>query len=526
MSSLDASFETNPVTGLARWAVVAPVCLGTMATILTATIINVAIPEIMGTFGIGQDRAQWVSTGFLAAMTSAMLVCDWSIRQVGERNTFVLGILVFVAGSLVGGTANSFDILIASRVLQGAGSGIIQPLAMLAMFRVFPANERGKAMGVFGLAVILAPAVGPYVGGIAVDLFSWRWVYFLPLPFAVAAGFIGAVSLAPRNPIQESIRFDWIGLIFLVIGISTLLTGLSNGTRDGWHSDIIVSYFAIAIASIAAFIYWELRNPHPLLELRVFNNPRFVSAAVVSFVFGGVMFATIYLVPLFVQIIQGYTPTRSGLMLVPAGLAMTIAFPIFGKLSDHGGMHLFTIAGLIVVAYSTWLMISAHVDTTFWAFAWWMTLNRIGLSLAFPALSAASIKLLPADLTGQGQGVMNFVRSLGGAFCVNLVATTVDFRATGYRTALVETQNAGNPATLEFVDAMRRILERAGLPDILREQTSLFYLGRSIIRQADMLAYRDGFLLMTIVALVVIVPAWFIRERDSSVTKVQPAPAE
>lgn len=514
MSSLDASYETSPVTAIERWLIVAAVCLGTMATILTATIINVAVPEIMGTFGIGQERVQWVSTGYLAAMTSAMLMCDWSIRQLGERNTYVLGIVVFVGASFLGGMAENFDVLILSRVLQGASSGLLQPLAFLAMFRVYPSDERGKAMGVFGLAVILAPAVGPYVGGIAVDLLNWRWVYFLPLPFAALAGLIGAVSLAPRNPDQEPIRFDWIGMILLVIGIGGLLTGLSNGTRDGWYSNNILGYISISTVSTAAFIFWELYIPHPLLNIRVFKHFRFVSAAIVSFVFGAAMFATMYLVPLFVQIIQGYSPTRSGLMLLPAGLAMAIAFPIFGKLSDRGGMHLLTIAGMTVIAYSTWLMVSAHVDTPFWAFAWWMVLNRIGLSIVFPPLSAASVEVLPADLTSQGQGVMNFVRSLGGAFGVNLVAISVDFRATGYRSALVETQNAGNPVSWEFMESVRRLLATAGLPDTLQEPTALFYLGRSIVLQADMLAYRDGFLLMAFVSAAAIVPAWFVRRTN------------
>ncbi|MBT3361821.1 MAG: MFS transporter [Rhodospirillales bacterium] len=229
---------------------------------------------------------------------------------------------------------------------------------------------------------------------------------------------------------------------------------------------------------------------------------------------------------MFLQIVQGYTPTRSGLLQLPAGIAMAIAFPLVGRLSDQGGQHLLTMAGLAIIAYASFLMIGAHVDTPFWLFASWMVVSRLGLSLVFPPLSAASLNVLPANMISQGSGVMNFSRSLGGAFGVNLIAISVDFKSTSFRAALAETQHSGNAATLEFMAYVRRFFENAGLPDTLQDPMALLYLDRAISLQAEMLAFRSGFLLLAIVTLAAVVPAWFMRpkkERTISVSGAEPA---
>lgn len=511
------------VEGFARWMIVATVGVGSIATLLTATIINVAVPDIMGAFGIGQERAQWVSTGYLAATTTAMLLTDYSIRRIGQRNTFVLAIALFILGSLIGGTAVNFEVLILGRILQGASAGIIQPLAMLALFQVFPPSERGRAMGIYGMSVILAPAIGPYLGGTMVDLFSWRYVFFLPVPFSAVAILMAAVSLKPRNRDEAPPAFDWIGFALAILFIAALLIGLTSGARDGWNSNSVIATFVLAIAGVATFIVWELNQTQPLLNLRLFGNPRFVAAVIVSFIFGGAIFASIYLVPLFVQIVQGYTPTRSGLLQLPAGIAMALSFPIIGRLSDRGGQHLLTMAGLAVIALASYLMTGAHVDTPFWLFAGWLVLSRLGLSLVFPPLSAASLNVLPAEMISQGSGVMNFSRSLGGAFGVNLVAISVDIQSTNFRAAMAETQHTGNAATLEFMEHVRRFFEQAGLPDTLQDPLALLYLDRTISLQAEMLAFRGGFFLLAIVVLAAVLPAWFMRPRTGRAPRIADA---
>ena len=513
MSSLRAATTAEPGAFANRWLVAATVSIGSIAMILTATIINVAIPDIMGAFGIGQDKAQWLSSGYLAATTSAMLLADWSIRRIGRRMTYLSAMAVFVAGSFIGGTATSIEVLIFGRVLQGAAAGIIQPLAMLTMFQIFPANERGKAMGIYGLGVILAPAVGPYVGGLAVDALSWHSVMVIPVPFCLCASVMALFAIPPRDRRVEAVGFDWIGFAFLLVFIVCLMVGLTNGPRDGWYSDGIAAYLLASMAGFVGFVIWELSTPAPLLNLRLFTSYKFCACAFVSFVFGLALYGSLYISPLFVQLVQGYTPTRSGLLQIPAGLAMAVAFPIVGRLTDLGGTRAFMITGLLMLGYASYLMVGADVDTPFWLFAWWLVLSRVGLSLVFPPLSAASLHVLPPELVSQGSGASNFLRTLGGAFGVNYLAISTDQRSVLYRDHLAATLTEGNAAATEHLEALRRLLENAGLPEMIQGPSSLFYLFQTVAHQAQMLAYRDGFLVLAIVGFAAVIPAWFIRAK-------------
>ena len=482
--------------------------------ILTVTIINVAIPDIMGAFGIGQDEAQWLSSGYLAATTSAMLTADWCIRRIGRRVTYLLAMAVFVAGSMIGGTATDIDVLIFGRVLQGAAAGIVQPLAMLTMFQIFPPEERGKAMGIYGLGVILAPAVGPYVGGLAVDAFSWRYVMYIPVPFCLCASVFAVFALPLKEPQTGTIRFDWLGFSFLLVFILCLMIGLTNGPREGWHSDEIVTYLIASVVGFAGFVIWELSTSDPLLDLRMFASFRFCAGAFVSFVFGVTLFGSLYIIPLFVQLVQDYTATRSGLLQIPAGIAMAIAFPIVGRLSDLGGSRSFMVAGLLLLGYSSFLMVGADKHTSFWVFAWWLILSRLGLALVFPPLSAASLRVLPPALTSQGSGAINFLRTLGGAFGVNYLAISTDQLTVLYQSRLAPSQSEGNAATMEYLELLRQLLENAGLAETIREPTALFYLGQVVAKQSLMLAYRDGFLLLAIAGFVAILPTLFVRPKS------------
>ncbi|MDP6175763.1 MAG: DHA2 family efflux MFS transporter permease subunit, partial [Rhodospirillales bacterium] len=365
------------------------------------TVINVAIPEIMGSFGIGQDKAQWLSAAFLAAMTSSMVLVDWMLRTFGPRAVYIGSLTLFSLGSILGGLAPEPNTLIIARALQGAGAGAIQPLAMLAIFRIYPPGERGRAMGIFGLGVMVAPALGPWVGGLTVDAFSWRLVFFIPLPFCAIAALLALFYLSPRDPKALRTSFDWVGFFFLITFTTSLLLGLSNGTREGWQSDIILSYLGVAVISFLAFVYWESNISNPILNMQLFLHPRFAAAAIVSFVFGLGFFGSFYLVPLFVQIIQGYTPTWSGLVLMPGSMLLLFMFPFMGRLTDMYEPNRLILIGLPLFGISSVLMAEASVDTPFWQFAWWLVISRMGIGLVFTPLTTASLRVLPPELLAQ-----------------------------------------------------------------------------------------------------------------------------
>lgn len=510
MASATADSLANRYGSSYRWLLTLTAMIGNIALILSTTIINVAIPDIMGAYGVGQDKAQWLSAGFLAVMTLSMLLNSWVIGAVGKRNTYQLSMMVFVTGSLLGAVAPTFDMLVLARLLQGFGAGLIHPLALQVIYEVFPPEQRGRAMGYFGFGIVLAPALGPACGGFLVDIFSWRAVFYMVLPFCALGSLLAVIFMPGRDAATKRKDFDWTGMILMSIFLFSLLTGLSNGSRDGWGSDIILAYLGTAIVALAAFVIWEWRCAQPLLDLKVFAYGRFVAAIVISFVWGMGNFGLWYLVPLFVQLVQGYTATKAGLLLMPAGLLLALVFPIAGRISDMVPPALPISIGLTMTAISAYWMTAADATTPFWLFAWWLIFGRVGLGFVFPSLTVGGMRALPPHLISQGAGLTSYFRQLGAAFGITALATTVHSRSAMYGEAFISTQTAGNEAASEYLRTMQTYLSQAGTPEALQKSAALHHLGQTIFDQALMIAFRDGFFIVALVFLAAIIPSVFL----------------
>jgi len=493
-----------------RWLLTLTAMIGNIALILSSTIINVAIPSIMGAYGVGQDKAQFLSAGFLAIMTLSMLLNSWMVAAVGKRNTYHLSMLVFATGSLLGAVAPTFDTLVLARILQGFGAGLIHPLALQVIYEVFPPEQRGRAMGFFGFGIVLAPALGPACGGFLVDILSWHAVFYMVLPFCALGSLMAFIFMPGRSSDVRRKAFDWTGMVLMSIFLFSLLTGLSNGSRQGWWSDTILTYFGTAIVAVVTFVIWEWRSTHPLLDLKVFAHGRFVAAIVISFVWGIGNFGLWYLVPLFVQLVQGYTATKAGLLLMPAGLLLAMVFPIAGRVSDMVPPMLPISVGLTMTAISAYWMTAADAATPFWLFAWWLIFGRVGLGFVFPSLTVGGMRALPAHLISQGAGLTSYFRQLGAAFGITALATTVHSRSAMYGEAFISTQTAGNEATSDFLRTMQSYLAQAGTPEALQRPGALHHLGQTIFDQAQMIAFRDGFFIVALVFLAAIIPSVFL----------------
>jgi EmrB/QacA subfamily drug resistance transporter len=491
-----------------RWLATATVMLGAIAAMLTTTSVNVAIPDIMGAFGIGQDRAQWLSTGTLAAMTVGMLLNAWMMATFGQRRTFMSALAIFAASLLVAGASPNENVLIFCRIVQGAVAGLLQPFSMYTLFRVFPPDQRGTAMGFFGMSVILGPALGPVLGGVMIEHYNWRAIFTVAVPVSLLAIAMGSLFLPGREESGQRVRFDWPGFLLLVAGLAGLLTGLSNGQRYGWHSDFILGLFAVAFAAGAGFIIWELRAPRPLVNLRVMANLQFAGAAMVAALFGVGLFGSTYLVPLFVQTVQHLTPYAAGWMLMPAGLVMGILMPAAGYLSDRIPARTMIISGLLCFALSSWWLGFVDANMSFWTIAWCVVLSRVGLCLIKPSLNVAALRSVRPELLGQGAGMINFARQLGGAFGVNLLSVMLDRRTFFHSDTLTSLQTAGNSATAELLRQVQALLAQAGASADLQAAGALHYLGRVVHAQAYTMGFRDSFLITAAIFVLGLVPAW------------------
>lgn len=471
-----------------KWYATGTVVLGTTAMVLATTIVNVAIPDIMATFRMGQVHAQWLSSGFLVAMAATMLMTSWCVDAFGQRRTYMGALFLFIAASLMGGASATADLVILSRILQGAAAGVIQPLGMITISQVFPPDQRGRAMAIYGIGIVLAPALGPAIGGIMVNYVSWRAVFLVPLPLCLAGTLLAPFFIVRRNGEGRWPSFDWSALALLSLFMLSFLTFFSQQHRPGWASEGIPASLTVAIISVCAFLWWELRSSRPLLDMRIFSRKRFAAASLVALTYGMGLYGSTYLIPLFVQTVAGYTPTDSGLLLIPAGVVLGCAIFMGGLLTDRYSASLVVMVGLTCFALSFLLMAGATDTTPFWTLAGWISIGRIGIGLMLSSLYAGAIQTLEVEFLNQGAGAISFIRQLGAAFGVNLLSIFLKWRTLGYSGLITTSQAAGNQ----------------------KLWVNMFSL------QARLHAFQDGFKIVALVSVIALLPAWYMRPKRSN----------
>lgn len=468
-----------------------------ISMIMSSTMVNVAIPDIMGAFGIGQDQAHWMATGFLSAMTVSMLLNAWLVGRFGPRASFLGAVAIFIVAAVVGQTAPNYGGLVLARVAQGVCAGIIQPLAMSTVFLAYPPEERGRAMGWFGMGIVLGPTIGPTLGGVIVDTVAWRWVFSAPVPIMAVSAALAWVYLPARDPAIRRAGLNVLSFALITLAIGLFLNGITEGQRNGWDTH---RSFVLLLASafcFAWFLYRESSHPAPLIQLRLFAVWQYTASAIVAFIFGAGMFGTLFLIPVMVQTVQGFTATKAGLMLLPGGLVAMAVFPIAGRLSQSVA-PIWTISiGLIVFALSCLWLTAAEIATGFWTLALLVAFGRIGLGLVIPSLNLGAMSSVPRELVPSAAGTMNFIRMTGAAIGVNALAIVIDGRIASHLQALTATQTSDNVALQELLGVLSDRLGRIGIAETDRHGAALAYVGRLLDLKAHELAFHDGFLVLT-----------------------------
>jgi len=420
----------NSVEGLKarwRWLAVATVMIGTMATVLSATVVNVALHDIMVEFGIRQGQVHWLATGFIAAMTTTMLASSWLLDHFGVRKTLAAAMFLFTLISLAGGFAETPGQLIAARIGQGAMAGLMQPMGMYLVFRIFPRDRRGQAMGIYGMGVILAPALGPVLGGFLVDQLDWRYVMFAPAPVTLVGVFMAWRFLPLPVSRPAPYRFDLPGLILLGFTIAVSLDTLNRLQHAAGQENRILVGTVLALGGLLLFVLRERRTAHPLVNMALLRKPVFVFACLGAVALGLALFGSTYLIPLFVQTALGFSATEAGLLMLPAGIVLGMTFPLAGRLADKHSARVLVVFGIGAFALSAMLFALSDLELAFGWLVLWTVLGRIGIGFMLPALSTGALNPLEPQELGAGSSTLNFMRQLGGAFGVNLVALTVEF---------------------------------------------------------------------------------------------------
>ncbi|MDQ6685221.1 MAG: DHA2 family efflux MFS transporter permease subunit [Pseudomonadota bacterium] len=414
-----------------RWYVLATVMIGTVASIMASTIVNVAVPDISRVFALGQDQAQWLSAGFMGAMTLSMLTTPWLLARYGYRHAYVGAVLLLMTGGILGGLGTRFDVVLSMRVVEGLAAGVLQPIPAIIILHAFAPHERGKAMGIFGFGVVLAPAIGPSVGGILVEWFGWRSIFFVVTPFCIVATAlalrflpIGAPGGKPVN--RDLGRLDVVGLLLLAIAVVTLLNGMVHLHASAFTLGL--GLLAVSAVVTVGFILHQRHGARPLMALGLFGHRAFSMGGTVAFIYGMALFGSTYLVPVFMQVALKLPPSQAGAVLLPAGLVLAVTIPIAGRAADHIAVNRIVSAGLVLLAVSFFLMTSVDVATSLALITVWAAVGRLGLGFILPSLNLGSMHGLPENFISHGSSTINFLRQLGGAVGIGLVGNVLEWR--------------------------------------------------------------------------------------------------
>lgn len=406
------------------WVVLAAM-FGTVSAVMEATIVNVALPEIIAVFQLTHDHVQLLSSGFLAATTVSMLLSNWFSQRLGLRRAYIVAVSALLACSLAAALAPNFAALAVFRVAQGFVAGLIQPMAMVIIASVFPPQARGRAMSAYGLGIILSPAIGPAVGGVLIEQFGWRAVFLVTLPFCLAGAALARRFIVDPAPPTRRAPPDLIGAGILTAALVAVMGGLSS-----LHGAPAVAAVALAAGLVfaAIFVAWERRTPDPLIDLGIFRNAGFPAVAIVSLTYGIGIYGSTYLGPLLAQDGFGFSASQAGAMLMPGGVALAIALLAAGPLADRIPAHRVAMAGLGCFAVSAVLLGVVPGAPGFWLLAGLVAIGRAGLGMIIPGLNTSALRLLPFGHESAGAAATSFFRQLGGTLGVALIALFLEAR--------------------------------------------------------------------------------------------------
>ncbi len=441
-----------------RWLLLLAVMTGSVAAIMSSTIINIAVPDLSAHFAIGQERAQWVASGFMMAMTVAMLTTPWMLGRFGYRRTYAGTMWLLLIGGVAGGFANSFPLVLAARVAEGLAAGVVQPIPAIVIMRAFAPHEQGRAMGIFGTGVVLAPALGPSLGGVLVDLFGWRSIFFMVVPFCLVSLWMSARYVPTSAPggaaaNRGAAEMDWPSLLLAGAGTVCLLNGLVQMHQG--PSTATAGLIGAALVLIVWFV-WRQRvlsqamargeRGSPLMNQALFADRRFAMGSVVAFIYGMALFGSTYLLPVYMQLGLQLSPSYVGGILLPSGLALGLTIALAGRMADKYSTHILVSLGLALLALSFALILVVALDTPIWYVIAFTVLGRIGLGFILPSLNLGAMRGLSKDLIAQGASGINFVRMLGGSAGVSLCGIVLEWRLAAHGDKLSTV--ASSPARL------------------------------------------------------------------------------
>ena len=502
------------------WIVAITVTLATFMEVLDTSIANIAMPHIAGSFGASTNESTWVLTSYLVSNGIVLPISAWLATRFGRKRYYMSCVVLFAASSFLCGLAPSLSMLVFFRVLQGIGGGGLQPSEQSILADTFPASKRGMAFSVYGMAVVLAPAIGPTLGGWITDNFSWRWIFYINVPISILSLYL-TNKFVEDPPYLKKIQaerrdatVDYVGLGLIALGIGFLQYVLDKGQEKDWFgSNLILTMFIAAIIILVFWVFWEWRHPHPIVELKLLKNRNFATAVCFLFILGTVLFGTTVLIPQFLQTLLGYPAVNAGLALAGGGAVMIVMMPLSGFLVSRVDPRFLMSCGFAATSLALFYMCN-HLDlmVDFKTVALLRVFQTMGLAFIFVPSNVLSYVGIPREKKNQISSMSNFVRNIGGSVGIALISTSVTRNAQVRQSYLSANMNNGNPRFTQMIDGLTATLRMRGLDPAQAHAQAFARLGLLLQQQATALAYKD---VVSVLAVLIgcLVPLTLIMKR-------------
>jgi DHA2 family multidrug resistance protein len=520
MSETQTALKTNSEMawspGHNLWFVALTVTIATFMEVLDTSVANVALPHIAGGLAASQDESSWVLTSYLVSNAIVLPLSGWLSSIFGRKRFYMSCVALFTVSSFLCGVAPSLPLLILFRVLQGAGGGGLQPSEQAILADTFPTEKRGMAFAIYAMAVVVAPALGPTIGGWITDNYSWRWIFFMNIPFGILSVSLTSILVSDppwlKSKNAGGVKVDYIGFGLLALGLGALQVVLDKGEREDWfETHYIVVLTAIAAVCLIAVYFWELYHKQPIIEVRLFADRTFLMACLMLFMVGFVLYATTLLLPQLAQTLMGYTAELAGLMIMPGGFALILTLPLVGFLLSRYDARLMIAFGLVMLGMSMFFM--AHrfdLDVDFNTMMWARVFQSVSLAFLFIPINTAAYSYLPREKNNSASGLINLFRNIGASVGISFVTTMLARREQFHQTVLAARTTPYSTQFRAAIHGASQWFASAGA--VSAQQQSYGQLYGSVLRQSNMIAYLDNFWMLGISALAVI-PFVFLMKR-------------
>ncbi len=496
-----------------KWILAMVVILGVFMSILDQTIVNIAIPRLQTAFGADIHSVQWVLTAYILAQGVATPTAAFFADTLGIKRFYIISLAAFTAGSALCGIAWSLPILITFRVLQGLGGAALFPLSITLLFREFPPQERGMAMGFFGVPALLAPALGPTLGGYLVTYAGWQTIFYINVPIGIVAIILSLILIREYRP-EGHRSFDVLGFIFVSLGLTTMLFALSSASTDGWGSATVLGFMTVGVLSLVLFVATELivarRGGQPLLDLRLFANGPFRAGVIANLFVIFALFGGLFLFPIYLQNIRALSPFQAGLILLPQALASMVSVIVGGRLVDRFSVRAVMIPGLLILALATWQLTNISIYSSFGWLQFMLVLRGLALGLTVQPLTVATLsEIRPRDLA-QASALSTVNRAVASSLGIAILATLVQTQSLVHFGHIVERITATSPIA-QYIPAIQAYYVSQGSDLFSAHQAALQLIALFIQRTAFVLAVQDAFRLTIVIIAVALIATFFVR---------------